>query len=283
MTTPAGPRYGRGGTAPAGTIAAPTPGHVAWPHHDPGAGIPVLPAPVRGIPPVRWPQGSLEWLIAIASVPADPVAVPSGGTGGLVESGQLILFGGSLVNAGPGAGHINLFDGVDLKGTQIVSLDVPAPAVTPSTSTATGSITSGAGSAALPNGVPVTGFTVTFSAPPSTAGTLVLSNVTGGPYTFNVTTTPQNPYTVSFPNSITATSGSVAPTLTAAGLGTGAGTIELYGQSLATAASSSANLNIPRAGILCEIGLFAQVTFGSVTGPVYIGHVWKYPFTPPGE
>ena len=173
MATPAGPQYGRRGMAPVAEIHTASPGHIAWPHHDPGAGIPSGPAPVGGVPPVRWPQGSLEWLIAIASVPADPVSLPPAGAGGLVESGQLILFGGSFLNAGTVAGHVNLFDGADAKGTLIVQLDI--------------------------------------------------------------------------------------------------------------AAGASANLNIPRAGILCEIGLFAVVTAGTITGPAYVGHVWKYPFTPPGE
>lgn len=173
MTTPPGAVRRLPGTAPAAELHSATPGHVAWPHHDPGAGIPAQPVPARGVPPVRWPQGSLEWLIAIASVPADPVSLPPAGTGGLVESGQLILFGASLLNAGTVAGHVNLFDGMDAKGTLIVQLDI--------------------------------------------------------------------------------------------------------------AAGASANLNIPRAGILCEIGLFAVVTAGTITGPTYVGHVWKYPFTPPGE
>ena len=283
MGTPAPPGHRLPGTAPVAELYAPTPGHVTWPHHDPGAGIPVSPAPSRGVPPVRWPQGSLEWLIAIASVPSDPIGLPPAGVSGLVESGQLILFGGSLVNTGAVAGHLNLFDGVDAKGTQIVSLDFPLGSSSAATSTATGAISAGAGSAALGNGVSATGFTLSFSAAPSTTGTAVLSNVTGGPYTFNIPSGQTSPYTVVFPGPITATSAGVAPTLTIAGLGTGAGTIELYGQAVTVAASSAVQLNIPRAGILCEIGLFAQVTAGVIIGTVYLGHVWKYPFTPPGE
>lgn len=173
MTTPAPPGHRLGGTAPPETLAAPTPGHIPWPHHDPLADIPAPPPGGGQIPPVRGPQGDLAWLIAIGSVPADPVGLPPGGAGGLVESGQLILFGGSLLNAGTVAGHVNLFDGMDAKGTLIVQLDI--------------------------------------------------------------------------------------------------------------AAGASAQLSIPRAGIFCEIGLFAVVTAGTITGPVYVGHIWKYPFTPPGE
>jgi hypothetical protein len=94
------------------------------------------------------------------------------------------------------------------------------------TSTATGTITAGAGSAALASGVSATGFTLSFSAAPSTAGTAVLSNVTGGPYTYNIPSGQTSPYTVTFPAPISAAG---APTLTIAGLGTGAGTIILYG------------------------------------------------------
>lgn len=173
MTTPGGPRYGRGGTAPVAELHAATPGHVTWPHHEPGAGIPAPPAPVRGIPPVRGPQGDLDWLTDIGEVPADPVSLPSSGASGLVESGQLILFGGSFKNSGTVAGHVDLYDGMDTKGTLIVQLDV--------------------------------------------------------------------------------------------------------------AAGASVQLSVPRAGVFCEIGLFASVTAGVITGPAYIGHIWKYPFTPPGE
>jgi hypothetical protein len=102
------------------------------------------------------------------------------------------------------------------------------------TSTATGTITAGAGSAALASGVSATGFTLSFSAAPSTAGTAVLSNVTGGPYTYNIPSGQTSPYTVNFPAPITATG---AATLTIAGLGTGAGTIILYG-SLTTASDA---------------------------------------------
>ena len=171
------PRRGAGGqllgTADPAQLAVPTPSHIAWPHHDPGAGIPPSPPPVKGVPPVRWPQGSLDWLTTISEVPADPVALPPAGAGGLVESGQLILFGASLLNSGTVAGHVNLFDGMDAKGTLVTQLDI--------------------------------------------------------------------------------------------------------------AAGASAQLNLPRAGILCEIGLFAVVTAGVITGPLYVGHIWKYPFTPPGE
>lgn len=102
-------------------------------------------------------------------------------------------------------------------------------------STATGSIAAGAGSAALANGISATGFTLSFSAAPSTTGTAVLSNVTGGPYTFNIPSGQTSPYTVVFPNPVTAASAGVAPTLTIAGLGTGAGTIILYGSSFLAA------------------------------------------------
>lgn len=150
-----------------------TPGHVAWPHHDPGAGIvPQAPGP-RGIPPVRWPQGSLEWLLQIGNVPADPVPAPVAGTGGLVESGQLALFGGSLQNTATTAATVTLFDGMDAKGGQVAIMSI--------------------------------------------------------------------------------------------------------------AASSTFQLNLPRAGVLLEMGLFMVVTGGVVVGTLYVAHLWKYPFTPPGE
>ena len=173
MTTPAGPQYGHQGRAPVAELHAATPGHVTWPHHDLGAGIPLGPPPARGVPPVRWPQGDLGWLTTISEVPSDPVGLPPAGTGGLVETGQLILFGGSVQNTATTAATLTIYDGADVKGTQL--------------------------------GVHV------------------------------------------------------------------------------IAAGTDRQITLPRAGVLCEIGLFVVVTGGVVVGTLYIGHIWKYPFTPPGE
>lgn len=173
MGTPAGPRFGHRGTAPAAEVYSATPRALAWPHHDPGAGIPPSPPPARGIPPVRWPQGDLDWLTTISEVPSDPVGLPPAGTGGLVETGQLILFGGSVQNTATTAATLTIFDGADAKGTQL--------------------------------GVHI------------------------------------------------------------------------------IAAGTDRQIVLPRAGVLCEIGLFVTVTGGIVVGTVYLGHIWKYPFTPPGE
>lgn len=166
-----GPRTGE---QPLAEIRTPPKAPLTRPVHDALAGIPPGPAgPPAHIPPVRFPQGSLEWLIAISSVPADPVGVPLGGAGGLVETGQLILFGGSFDNVSTNAAVVQLLDGGDAKGTLVAKFIIPA--------------------------------------------------------------------------------------------------------------SSQFQLSLPRAGVLCEIGLFSIVTGGSLAGTAYIGHVWKYPFTPPGE
>lgn len=122
---------------------------------------------------VRWPQGSLEWLLAIASLPADPIPAPAGGAGGLVESGQLTVYGGSLVNSGTAASTVTFLDGQDAKGGLIATLSVPA--------------------------------------------------------------------------------------------------------------SGTFQWSLPRAGVSLEVGLWMVVTGGSVTGTLYVAHIWKYPFTPPGE
>lgn len=105
----------------------PTPGsHPAWPHHDPLAGIPVPPAGPSRIPPVRWPQGDLDWLTTVAEAPADPVPVPSPAGTGLIETGQMILFGGSFVNSSTAAVTITLRDGQDASGGFIAQVTVPA-------------------------------------------------------------------------------------------------------------------------------------------------------------
>jgi hypothetical protein len=162
---------------------------------------------------------------------------------GFAVGGVLDIGGDTIANLASGqpawSGHIigpTQGNAWQVKRLAVSGLTAASAAGAATTSTATGAIAAGAGAAALGNGVSATGFTVTFSAAPSTVGTLVLSNVTGGPYTYNVTTTPANPYSVTFPGPITATNAGVAPTLTAAGLGTGAGTIELYGTAAGAAA-----------------------------------------------
>lgn len=122
---------------------------------------------------VRWPQGDLAWLLEISNMPADPVPLPAAGSGGLVESGQMTLFGGSLVNSGTAASTVTIRDGMDATGGLIAQVTVPA--------------------------------------------------------------------------------------------------------------TSNLQLNLPRAGVICEIGLWVTVVLGSVTGSLYVAHLWKYPFTPPGE
>lgn len=148
-------------------------GHVAWPTHDPLAGIPAQPAPARGIPPVRWPQGDLDWLVKIGNAPADPVPVPGFNVAGLIETGQMILFGGSLVNSATTATTVTIRDGQDATGGLIATITVPA--------------------------------------------------------------------------------------------------------------SSNVQLALPRGGVICELGLFMTGLGGVVTGALYVAHLWKYPFTPPGE
>lgn len=89
----------------------------------------------------------------------------------------------------------------------------------------TGTITAGAGSASLA-GFSITSFTLSFSAAPSTAGTATLSGVSGGPLTYSIPVGQTSPFSVTFPTPLTP---SAVPTLTVAGLGTGAGTIVMTG------------------------------------------------------
>lgn len=105
----------------------PTPGsHPAWPHHDPLAGIPAPPASPSRVPPVRWPQGDLDWIQKISDSPADPIPVPGLNVAGLIETGQLILFGGSLVNSATVATTITVRDGQDASGGFVAQLTIPA-------------------------------------------------------------------------------------------------------------------------------------------------------------
>lgn len=48
-------------------------------------------------------------------------------------------------------------------------------------------------------------------------------------------------------------------------------------------AAGNAPLQMPASGVLCETAIFARYSGGLVTGSLWIVHLWKYPFTPPGE
>lgn len=48
-------------------------------------------------------------------------------------------------------------------------------------------------------------------------------------------------------------------------------------------AGGNAPLAMPASGVLCETAVFARYSGGLVTGSLWIVHLWKYPFTPPGE
>lgn len=152
----------------------------------------------------------------------------------------------------------------DVRRVTIQGLNGPSGGVT-TVSTAAGAIAAGAGTAALGNGVSATGFTLSFSAAPSLTGTAVLSNVTGGPYTFNIPSGQTSPYTVNFPQPITAASAGVAPTLTIAGLGTGAGTIVLYGTST-TAIVPGDVVTVFKAPVAAPAGAVPLAAIDNITG-----------------
>jgi hypothetical protein len=130
------------------------------------------------------------------------------------------------------------------------------------TQTGTGTIAAGAGSATLPAGASVTGFTLTFSAAMSVAGTATLSNVAGGPITFAIPSGQLAPYTVTFPQPIAASSAAAIPTLTVAGGGTGAGNIALYG-STSTAADI---VTIYKAPVAAASGAVPLAAIDNITG-----------------
>lgn len=48
-------------------------------------------------------------------------------------------------------------------------------------------------------------------------------------------------------------------------------------------AAGNAPLAMPAAGVLFETAVFARFSGGLVTGSLWVVHLWKYPFTPPGE
>ena len=92
---------------------------------------------------------------------------------------------------------------------------------------AAGTITAGAGTASLPAGSTLTGFTATFSAATS-SGTITVSNVNGGPFTYSIPSGATS-FTQSYGAGLEDSSATSGPAVTAAGLGTAAGNIAVYG------------------------------------------------------
>ena len=73
---------------------------------------------------------------------------------------------------------------------------------------------------------------------------------------------------------------------------TTAGTVQILdgqdskGQSVAAwsiPASGGLNPTLPTGGILLEVGCYIVVTSAILIGGVHLIHLWRYPFTPPGE
>lgn len=152
----------------------------------------------------------------------------------------------------------------DVRRVTIQGLNGPSGGV-PSSSTGTGTITAGAGSATLPAGASVTGFVLTFSAAMSVAGTATLTNVTGGPITFDIPSGQLAPYTIALPQPVTASSGASIPTLTVAGGGTGAGHIILEGTST-TATVAADVVTVYKAPVAAGVGAVPVAAIDNITG-----------------
>lgn len=118
-------------------------------------------------------KGSFEWLALAATLPADPVPLPSGGGSGLVESGRHIFAGMAVVNTATTAGTVSILDGQDSHGQPIASFPIPA--------------------------------------------------------------------------------------------------------------SGGLNPSLPTGGILLEVGCYIVVTGAILSGGIHLIHLWRYPYTPPGE
>jgi hypothetical protein len=142
---------------------------------------------------------------------------------GNVTAGGLIAIGGDTGQqpVGPTGGYTWFLRAIVVNGLATLAAGTGT--------SGEGTFTAGAGSAALPAGAAITGFTVSFSAAASTAGTITVTNVTGGPIVYDVPAGQAAPFVVNYPVPIPASGGPV--TVTVAGLGTGAGAIEISGTS----------------------------------------------------
>lgn len=49
------------------------------------------------------------------------------------------------------------------------------------------------------------------------------------------------------------------------------------------AAQAAAQVNLPGQGVLCEVGVYAQITTATIRGAVYIIPLWHDDFTTPGD
>lgn len=142
---------------------------------------------------------------------------------GVVTAGGLIAIGGDTGQqpVGPTSGNWWFLRAIVVNGLASLAAGTGT--------SGEGTFTAGAGAASLPAGASITGFTVSFSAAASTAGTITVSNVVGGPIVYDVPAGQAAPIVVTYPVPIPASGG--AATVTVAGLGTGAGAIEISGTS----------------------------------------------------
>lgn len=275
-----GPRTGE---QPLAEIRTPPKAPLARPVHDPLAGLPPPGPPVHPLPPGRFPQGDLDWIVKISNAPADPIPVPAAGTGGLVESGQMVLFGASLSSFSGAPATVNFYDGMDVKGGLVAQLVIPPSTSSQTSADASAAFAAGvAGSAALLAGQLITGFTVTLASGGTAAGTVTVSGLLGGVNLVYDLPAGATSLSVQFPQPLNAAAAAAITVAVSAITGGGAGHVNITGLAVSGAAAP-VQLNIPRAGILLELGLFMTVTGGIVTGTAYVAHLWKYPFTPPGE
>ena len=177
-----------------------------------------------------------------------PFDLPFSGASQSIAAGQTL----TSETWGPRAGFV-----WDVRRVTVQGLNGPGSS---SSSTATGTITAGAGAANLAAGVSVTGFTLSFSAAPSTTGTATLTGVAGGPITYDIPAGQTSPYTVQFPAAIAAAG---TPTLTIAGLGTGAGAIVLYGLG---AGAAGDGVTVFKAPIAAAAGAVPLAAIDNITG-----------------
>lgn len=148
----------------------------------------------------------------------------------------------------------------DVRRVTVQGLNGPSGGVATS---GTGAVAAGAGSATLPAGSSVTGFTLTFSAAMSVAGTATLSNVAGGSIVYDIPSGQLAPYVITLPQPLPASSGAAIPTLTVAGGGTGAGHIILSGTTPTVAADV---VTVYKAPIAAAAGAVPIAGIDNITG-----------------
>lgn len=262
--------------------------------HDPYAGK-------RG----RDLKASWDWLAFAAGLPADPVPIPLSASNQLIETGRQILLGGSLINTGSGSAQSVVTPANPAAGANFTYTNTSGVPQVLEALKALFTASASAGSRFLQWQIldassNVLAYGINTAAVVASTSCTVDAAI-GNSYQASATGTWQSPLPaglvippggfVTLITTILAGDQWSAIVLTFGQLG-GSGYAEVRDGMDATGgliarvvvpAGGAASLQLPSYGVLCETGLYLVVSQATISGSLWVTHLWKYPFTPPGE